>query len=635
MPMPMPGNRRLCAAVQTRMSCRLRFCAVPLLASLLAGCTASSFVPQSRPALRLVAYDSCAQLLTELRAAARQSVGPYGFAGSEPPVIAEGGARTMVSDGAVAAAQVPGPAEAYSGTNVQEQGVDEPDMVKTDGRRIVVVDDGVLRVIDPVSRAETGRLKLGDQAFSAQVLLSGDRALVLISSPGYGVLERRIRPLGSRPEVLLVDLSGAPRLISRYRGEGTLVDARQNGSVARVVLSSTPKIRLPLSGESPDGSLRQSRAAIGAAPLDAWLPGWEVTTGATTTKGRLDCGAVSRPASFSGTSMLSVLTFDLNAPALDDGSPVGLVTDGDTVYGTPTSLYVANNQRWRLNAVGESAAVGGSATFVAPAQNTEIYRFALSGSAKPVFTSSGIVPGLLLNQYAMSEWDGHLRVATTDATESASAVRVLHEQGGKLAQIGEVGGLGKGERIYAVRFIGPRGYVVTFKQTDPLYSLDLSDPAAPRVTGTLKITGYSAHLQPVGADRLVGIGQEASSRGRQLGMQISLFDVADAAHPRRLDQQHVPGGQSEAEFDPHALLWWPATGLLVVPVADASTSGSLALRVTGDRLQPAAQLQAPNSPGAPIRRSLVVGDVLWSVTDTGVLASDLSTLDQVGWVPFT
>jgi hypothetical protein len=504
-----------------------------------------------------------------------------------------------------------------------------------------VVDGGVLRVIDPVTRAETGKLNLGDEATgAAQVLLSGDRALVLISNPGYAVLERRIRPLGGRPEVLLVDLSGAPRLISRYRGEGTLVDARQNGSVARVVLSSTPKIRLPLAGDSTEGLLQQNRKAIGAAPLDAWLPGWEVTTGTATTTGRLDCGAVSRPASFSGTSMLSVLTFDLNAPALNDGSPVGLVTDGDTVYGTPTSLYVANNQRWRINAFRVSAAAGGSAPdagspgFPGPPQDTEIYRFALSGAAKPVFTASGTVRGLLLNQYAMSEWDGHLRVATTDASESASAVRVLHEQGGKLAQVGEVDGLGKGERIYAVRFLGPRGYVVTFKQTDPLYSVDLSDPAAPRVTGALKITGYSAHLQPVGADRLIGVGQEASSQGRQVGTQISLFDVADPAHPRRLAQRQVPGGQSEAEFNPHALLWWPATGLLVVPVTDASAAGSLALHVTGDRLEAPARLDAPEATGAPFRRSLVVGDTLWSVTDTGVLASDLSTLDEVGWVPF-
>src|SRR4029434_2854577 len=106
---------------------------------------------------------------------------------------------------------------------------------------------------------------------------------------------------------------------------------------------------------------------------------------------------------------------------------------------------------------------------------------------------------------------------------------------------------------------GPRAFVVTFRQTDPLYSLDLSDPAAPRVTGELKITGYSAHLQPIGEDRLVGIGQEADAVGRVQGTQVSLFDVSDPAAPRRLDRYQVNNGSSEAEYDPHAVLWWPAT----------------------------------------------------------------------------
>ena len=594
------------------MSRRSWLCAV-LAVLPLAGCTATSFSARVRPDLKLVAYDSCGQLLSELRTASQQSIGPYGLAGAEPAVLA-GGARTMATDQAPAAPE-------HSGTNVHEQGADEPDIVKTDGRRIVTVTGGVLRVVDPATRTQTGRLDLGASG-PAEVLLAGDRALVLIDGPGYQLYERRIRPQGSHPEVLLVDLSGPPRLISRYRGEGTLVDARQTGTVARVVLSTTPKITFPGRAESTEGRLSENRAAIGRAPVDAWLPTWEITTGATTTKGRLDCGAVSRPASFSGTSMLSVLTFDLTAPALTDGGPVGLVTDGDTVYGTPTSLYVANNQRWRL-------AFDAVTSSVAPPLNTEIYRFRLPATGKPVFTAAGTVPGLLINQYAMSEWEGDLRVATTDPADDASAVRVLRARDDKLIQVGEVGGLGQGERIYSVRFAGPRGYVVTFKQTDPLFSLDLSDPTGPRVTGALKISGYSAHLQPIGDDQLIGIGQEATAEGRPTGTQISLFDVADPANPRRLAQQQIRDGQSEAEFDPHALLWWPATRLLVAPMADTTTDSALALHVTAGGLEPAGRLTQQGA----IRRSLVIGAELWTLSDAGLQASELSTLDRVGWVP--
>jgi uncharacterized secreted protein with C-terminal beta-propeller domain len=220
-------------------------------------------------------------------------------------------------------------------------------------------------------------------------------------------------------------------------------------------------------------------------------------------------------------------------------------------------------------------------------------------------------------------------------------VRVLDQRGDKLTQVGAVDGLGKGERIYSVRFIGPRGYVVTFKQTDPLYSVDLGDPRKPRVTGELKITGYSAHLQPAGDDRLIGIGQEASSEGRIQGTQVSLFDVSDPAAPRLLAQYHVAGGQSEAEWDPHALLWWPATKLLVVPMMegfgaapslrDGGQAGALALRVTDDGLAPVGTVRAPTN--YPVRRSLVVGDVLWTVSDAGLQASNLTTMDSLSWLP--
>src|SRR5690606_17502076 len=174
------------------------------------------------------------------------------------------------------------------------------------------------------------------------------------------------------------------------------------------------------------------------------------------------------------------------------------------------------------------------------------------------------------------EWDGHLRVATTveqpsrGEPRSESTVYVLRQRGETLVETGSVGGLGKGERIYAVRFVGSVGYVVTFRQTDPLYTVDLSDPTAPTVLGELKVAGYSAYLHPAGDGRLIGVGQEATEQGRIQGTQVSLFDVGDLARPSRIAQYHVRYGHSEAEFDPHAFLYWPRTGLLVVPLMTRS-----------------------------------------------------------------
>ncbi|MET0424192.1 MAG: beta-propeller domain-containing protein [Actinoplanes sp.] len=598
-------------------------CALIAVVSM-AGCTTSSAItPRSSPQMRLVAFDSCDQLHRELRLAAQQSVTPYGLPGTASyPVPEMARARGIPNAAAVGAEAAPA-APDHSGTNVQEAGADEPDLVKTDGRRIVTVTGGVLRVIDPATRSQTGRLDLKAETGTAQVLLAGDRALVLITDPGYPMRGRGLaRPFGGQSQVLLVDLTGPPKVLSRYRSDSTLIDARQTGNLARVVLSSRPQINFPqdFRQDSDEAALRANRQAIGAAPVEAWLPTWEVTTGGATAQGRLDCSAVSRPKSFSGASLVRVLTFDLTAAALDDGAPVAVAADGDTVYATGTSLYLANDPKWQFGLTQKAA-------------DTDIFQFDLPSTGKPRFVAAGAVPGTLVNQYAMSEWDGHLRVATTDPAADASAVRVLRTSGDRLVQVGEVDGLGRGEKIYSVRFIGARGYVVTFRQTDPLYSLDLADPTHPQVTGELKITGYSAHLQPVGDDRLIGIGQEANTEGQVSGTQISLFDVSDPATPKRLDQHMIAGGAtSEAEFDPHALLWWPASGLLVVPL---DTARPLALKVTNNALQAPTQLAAPEGQRDPVRRSLVVGEVLWTVSESGLTASNLSTLDKLAWVPLT
>ena len=145
------------------------------------------------------------------------------------------------------------------------------------------------------------------------------------------------------------------------------------------------------------------------------------------------------------------------------------------------------------------------------------------------------MPGTLLNQFSLSEDKGVLRAATTIGfgAEAESKVTTLTAGDRRLVQRGQVGGLGRGERIYAVRFIGDVGYVVTFRETDPLYTVDLCDPPGPRVRGELKIPGYSAYLHPVADDLLLGVGQEATEDGRVQGLQFSLFDVSDLARPVR------------------------------------------------------------------------------------------------------
>ena len=329
--------------------------------------------------------------------------------------------------------------------------------------------------------------------------------------------------------------------------------------------------------------------------------------------------------------------------------------------------------------------------------------------------------GHLLDAFAMSERDGVLRVATTDgqawgmpmpatrgpvadgtasdgtssdgASSDATAttiptappasesfVTTLAQQDATLVQLGQLGGLGQGEQIYAVRFLGDVGYVVTFRQTDPLFTIDLSDPAAPRLRGALELLGSSAYLHPLGDGRLLGVGQSATAEGRRTGAQATLFDVSDLDAPRVTSQVDLPSGWSDVEQDHHAFLWWSPASLAVLPVQvnDGQTAftGMVGLRADGPDLSEVGRISHPSSdpgcgqirpmptPAAPpttvidpgasassaaapampsiwcppvaptISRSLVVGDALYTLSQDGLKGSGLADLADRSWLPF-
>jgi uncharacterized secreted protein with C-terminal beta-propeller domain len=633
----------------------------------------------------LTAFHSCSDALAALRGAAEASVTPYGM-----PKVASASPRAGVAyaaSGVATAPEAAAPADAagtaggtanssaapaYSGTNDYTAGVDEPDLVKTDGRRIVTVSGSTLEVIDAATGQVTGTLDLsssGVQYGQLNLLLSGDHVLVISTSASEaGPASPTVPQYG--PKFILVDLAGQPRVLASYTISGNLVDARLTGSIVRVVTDSAPNIVFPdvPSGTSDAERLAAYRVATGQAGLDAWLPRYQSTSASGSTSGSVPCTSVSRPAKFSGVNLLTVLTFDMSADTFGTGDPASIAADGDTVYGTTSSLYVASGAMVTPWGAGGTYVRGSGST-----QSTQIYRFDVSQPGPPRYVASGSVPGYLLNQYAMSEWNGYLRVATTTGTSwaiadgapsvpsgtsgvqsSSSAVYELTTSAPVMRIVGIVAGLGSMERIYAVRFMGPVGYVVTFRQTDPLYTLDLSDPAHPQVVGALALTGYSAYLHPVSTTRLIGVGQNADAVGHVLGAQVSLFDVSDLAKPSRLATYALASSVSAAGMDPHAFLYWPADQLVVVPIqenggsvvpAEAAQqpvqvpqSGALVLRISGTSLTRAGFISPPQSSGydgSSIERSLVIGQTLWTISPGGVLASDLTTLRQQAWLPFS
>ncbi|MEV0824586.1 beta-propeller domain-containing protein [Nonomuraea rubra] len=644
------------------------------LAAVTAACTSSTGGSSAPPpkatslgAVRLVAYSSCDDALAGLREQAAANVTAYGFGGAMPFAVADDAA-------AESKARVATTPE-HSTTNVHEAGVDEPDLVKTDGNRVITVADGTLRIIDTATRKITGSVRLtegeGGPGLPADLLVSGDRALVLMRGGDIMYKTRSIGPPADTRYVV-VDLAGEPKVLSTIRPQGSYVDARMIGSTVRLVTRSQPDIAFPEPEQNATEAdlIKANQDAVRRAPVDAWLPKIEITDASgAVRKDTVKCERVSHPAGYTGTSMLTLHTIDLAQGVTTAGTdPISLAADGDVVYGTGQSLYVASNPRWwfpvvaRPLPVEEPPASSGAAapaveptpedppvrpsstqpTPTVPPEETEVHRFDITRPGAPAYVASGKVPGRLLNQYSLSEHDGHLRVATTvnsgDEKTSSSAVYVLRSD--TLAKVGEVGGLGKGERIYSVRFIGPIGYCVTFRQVDPLYTLDLRDPAAPRVTGELKITGYSAYLHPGSEGRLIGIGQEATEEGRTRGTQVSLFDVSDPAAPRRLSQLFQKDSGSGAEWDPHAFLYWPKTGLSVIPLNKAYESGALVLRIGDAEVKELGMIKHPTQrqeggysyePG--IQRSMVIGDSLWTVSYEGVQVNDLATLSSQAWIP--
>jgi uncharacterized secreted protein with C-terminal beta-propeller domain len=261
------------------------------------------------------------------------------------------------------------------------------------------------------------------------------------------------------------------------------------------------------------------------------------------------------------------------------------------------------------------------------------------------------VPGTLLNQFSLDEFAGCLRLATTISpsvydiidegplgkrtewysdTPTTNAVFVL---GGNLQTLGSIEGLAADERIYSVRFDGKTGYVVTFRQTDPLFAIDLSDPSNPQVKDALKIPGFSSYLHVFGEGRLLGLGMAADENGRTHGMKLSMFDVSD---PLDISEKHtleLGDAYSEALYNHKAIFVDVGLGYFGFPAHDGYTLYRYDDQ-TGFSLAGRLKLEADSAYYAYNLRGIRVGECFYLCSSSGIGVFDLATLDALAQVEF-
>lgn len=557
-----------------------------------AGAYAAAFA--SSPPLTVATYASCAELLAGREAPSPCPVQSHDADNAPRRIKEVRGGRCRSRDSWLrggpalaedAAVEDAGGDEDFSGTNVQEAGVDEADAVKTSGDFIYKV--GAVRGGE---RSSDGAL--ADCAYRLSVVEDRADGLTLVASV-------ELEPLAITPEAMFVHgdvllLYGSADVIYEDDAASDEYPTYAHcgaGEPATIVLTfdvADPTAPVLLRREIIEGSYVSARKVDSYAYLVlAKRTYWADARSSVPFYRSEDAAALAGP-----------INETLMAPAVacDEVVYLNTVSDGLDDFTIVAAIDMANaNAETTFQVVAGKAADGAvyaprTSIYLALAEWTAyegetwtrsvFIKMKLDG-ARVAFETSFSAPGRLLNQYAMSEAaDGSFRAATTSRAvagwwfDTSNNLYVFDADG---LEIGSLEGLAPGETIKAARFIGDRCYLVTFVQTDPLFVISL-EGAVPRVLGELKIPGFSAYLHPVNATHMLGIGHDADPyTGTERGLQFSLFDVSDELNPRQNAVRIVGdrGSASEALDDAKAFQFWSASDLRATGVS--SSPGIFAL----------------------------------------------------------
>ena len=533
----------------------------------------------------------------------------------------------------------------YSATNIQVAGVDEADIVKTDGEYVYVVSGNKTIIVEayPPEQAQAlSEIEIEGRVIA--IFINGDRLVVFGEETPYypyydydmpavreesAISEYDIMPYVS-PKVLIkvYDVSNRenPQLQRELSADGQYVSSRMIGDYAYVVINE------PVYEEDDGVNLPR----IYSEGTEKEIPATDIY--------------------YSGVADYYYMYSTIIAVNIQDDNQEP--TYETILLGASSNLYVSTNNIYLTFPVW-GRDVGDS-------QKTSIHRIHIQGSVMN-YTASGEVPGMVLNQFSMDEYDDHFRVATTTRDEtSRNNVYVLNMS---LNITGSLEDLAPGETIYSARFMGERGYLVTFKQIDPLFVIDLSDPYNPEKLGELKITGYSDYLHPYDENHIIGIGKETTDAGEfawHQGVKISLFDVTDVSSPQEISKLEIGdrGTESPVLQDHKAFLFDRARNLLVMPILEARVDvseypegvpswaygepvwqGAYVFNVSLDQgIQVKGRITHIEDPAdfkegyyyyySPfaVERSLYIGDVLYTISQAKIKMNSLENLDYINEV---
>ena len=490
----------------------------------------------------------------------------------------------------------------HSDTNTQEEGVDEADIVKTDGDRLFVASGGYLLIFDPRPAGETHELSRVDLEGGVLEMFLYDDVVTVYSEVWPFNLDDSVFPGESRDyidnvllKVTVVDVSDLenPVVTRELFLEGEYQSSRRIDASSRIVVHTNayvPNVQYWVdpyeagcwqyweSGqeEQYETCMRQAyeelrarnREIILATPAEFWLPRYYDIRHTGAGEPEISEGVISACVDFYhtvdmiGNGTLSVVTIRMDDP-MQMQENTTIIGDGHVVYASPTALYIAGDADvyydWR----------DGSNMYT-----SEVHKFNLSSSPNGVaYVGSGTIDGWVLNQFSMGEKDGVLRIAATTGDwgeRLSNHVFCLAEDNGGLQIIGEIRNIAVTERLYSARFMGDRGFLVTFEQTDPLWTLDMSDPENPQVVGELEVPGYSTYIHPLGDDHLLTIGLQGDDWGGTWGVQLTIFDVSDLANPTQAFVEEVGNWntRSAAQYDHKAFLYYGKYDLLSIPLIE-------------------------------------------------------------------